>query len=110
MGVRVSVGPEGSLDFFGLADQQRPESKFHSSVFEWVEDRGLYLSQKEIFSCPSSPIFNCFVLEILVFQLMLLETIIFQWVIMVYFCSSYSLEGLEILFFSIDVTETIIFS
>ena len=34
MGVRVSVGPEGSIDFFGLADQQRPESKFHSSVFE----------------------------------------------------------------------------
>ena len=69
MGVRVSVGPEGSLDFFGLADQQRPESKFHSSVFEWVEDRGLYLSQKEIFSCPSSPIFSCFVVETLVFQL-----------------------------------------
>ena len=100
MGVRVSVGPEGSLDFFGLADQQRPESKFHSSVFEWVEDRGLYLSQKEIFSCPSSPIFSGFVLETLVFfQLMLLEIIIFHWVIMVYFCSSYTLEGLEILVF-----------
>ena len=69
MGVRVSVGPEGSLDFFGLADQQRPESKFHSSVFEWVEDRGLYLSQKEIFSCPSSPIFSGFVLETLVFSI-----------------------------------------
>ena len=69
MGVRVSVGPEGSLDFFGLADQQRPESKFHSSVFEWVEDRGLYLSQKEIFSCPSSPIFSVFVLETLVFSI-----------------------------------------
>ena len=69
MGVRVSVGPEGSLDFFGLADQQRPESKFHSSVFEWVEDRGLYLSQKGIFSCPSSPIFSGFVLETLVFSI-----------------------------------------
>ena len=30
---------------------------------------------------------------------MLLETIIFQWVIMVYFCSSYTLEGSEILVF-----------
>ena len=69
MGVRVSVGPEGSLDFFGLVDQQRPESKFHSSVFEWVEDRGLYLSQKEIFSCPSSPILSGFVLETLVFSI-----------------------------------------
>ena len=57
MGVRVSVGPEGSLDFFGLADQQRPESKFHSSVFEWVEDRGLYLSQKEIFYLSQFPNF-----------------------------------------------------
>ena len=62
MGVRVSVGPEGSLDFFGLADQQRPESKFHSSVFEWVEDRGLYLSQKETLY-PSSLIFSLFILS-----------------------------------------------
>ena len=71
MGVGVSDGPKGSLDFFGLANQQRPKSEFHSSVFEWVEDRGLYLSQKEILY-PSSLIFSC----------------------------SYSLDGLETLIFN----------